>query len=385
MRDSNLLRTVYFWSVFWTLVAPSIATSQDESRTPSQDKAPLDAVVIPMDLTGATTALEHHDLDDNGSLSKVELERFGIKFNDVKRYDLNHTGDLQQFEYALKLATEREAAGIQQYDSFLRDKYMRQYDKNKDGKLSFEEMAKNTFTDELDTYDKNNDEQITSKELIHGLAWERRFRDELGIKGCDQGGAMKLLENGDKNGNRQLDEKEAATIGLESEVFRFDHNEDNTLTISELAECLASRRQTVGINPSDQFRIRAILRRRDKDCDGAISSDEMLPEEANSESSKCDYDEDGMVTEAELERYFGLLRRELNYDDQDLKRAWVLIHRNVGPRGQSLTRQDLVASGGDRSSVLDPDKFPLIDKDKNSRIDVTELARYLKQTRERDQ
>ena len=95
---------------------------------------------------------------------------------------------MQHVELALRMADGRIKDGIVQMDSTLADRYMQQYDANRDRKLSLDELAKNFFTDAPETFDTNSDDEISPSELIRGLAFERRFRDELGIKGCDQGG-----------------------------------------------------------------------------------------------------------------------------------------------------------------------------------------------------
>ena len=103
-------------------------------------------------------------------------------------------------------------------------------------------------------YDRNSDDELSPDELIRGLAFERKFRDELGIKGCDQGGAMSLINRGDANADRQLASDELAAVDLDAATMKFDRNENQRLSVSELAEYLADRRMRLGMTPSDQLR-----------------------------------------------------------------------------------------------------------------------------------
>ena len=258
---------------------------------------------------------------------------------------------------------------------------MKQYDANRDNRLAMSELSKNSFTDVPESYDKNSDDELTQIELIRGLAFERKFRDELGIKGCDQGGAMKLINRGDQNGDRQIDQDELRQAGLPSAALKFDRNDNKRLSVSELAECLAERRNRLGLNPSDQLAARGILRQMDRDGSGTIEAGEVPPGTPNAFLLNCDKNKDGDVTELELERSYGDRRKELGYDDQDLERASTLVQRNDSDRSKSLSRSELAASGADRNSPLSPSKLTTIDKDKDGKMSVDELAKYLKKTR----
>lgn len=192
---------------------------------------------------------------------------------------------------------------------------------------------------------------------------------------------MKLIGRGDRSGDRQIDDDELAGAGLNSDAMKFDRNENGRLSVSELAECLAERRLRLGLNPSDQLAVRAIIRGLDRDGSGTLSVAELQLSRNKDILGEADVNGDGESSELEIEKAFGKRRRELAYDDQDFERASKLVKRNDSDGSRSLSRSELVASGADRSSSLSPEKLPAIDTDNDGKIGVEELARFLKKSR----
>ena len=137
----------------------------------------------------------------------------------------------------------------------------------------------------------------------------------------------------------------------------------------------------MGLTPSDQLAARGMLRQMDRDGDGVIPVAEIPAVRADQRLPNWDLNSDGKITELELETFFGERRKELGFDDEDSDRATTLIQRNDSDGSRSLSKSELVASGSDRNSPLSPTKLPLIDEDRDSQIDMHELARYLKKTR----
>ena len=364
------------------LSTPSLADEREAS--PEAPREPLAIELLKMDLDAAKSTLNRHDLDDDRSLSKNEFERLGWQGDEVKRFDLNRSGDLPYIEVALKLGDKRIDDGIVQMDDTLAQRYTAQYDANRDGKLSLEELQENVFTDQLDAFDRNSDGELSSVELLRGLAFERRFRTELGIKGCDQGGAMKLINRGDQDGDKRIDADELPATGLASKTMDFDRNDDGKLAVSELAECLASRRNRLGLTPSDQLNVRSLMRQLDGDGDGQVVVAELLSPNPESPLSKADTNGDGKITELELETEFGKTRKELGFDDDDANRARVLIQRNDSDGNRKLSKSELTASGADRNSPLSPTKLSRTDQDKDGEIDARELAKSLNLDKQRD-
>ena len=135
-----------------------------------------------------------------------------------------------------------------------------------------------------------------------------------------------------------------------------------------------------------------MFQRMDRDRDGIIMAAELpvvrnatnqpgAPNQPGAAPPNFDQNGDGKITELELETYFGDRRKELGFDDEDADRAATLIQRNDADGNRSLSRSELVASGADRNSPLSPEKLPVIDNDKDGKISMPELARYLKKTR----
>ncbi len=360
-------------------VSTSLLFAQ-EDHSPPKLEDPLAIQLLEMDLTAAAKVLMRHDLDDDGQLSKSECERLKWSSEDIRPYDLNRSGDLQRVEITLKFAAERKEAGIVQMDSILADRYTKRYDSNRDGKLQLEELEDNTFSDQIDSYDRNSDDELSPDELIRGLAFERKFRDELGIKGCDQGGAMSLINRGDANGDRQLASDELDTVDLSSATMMFDRNNNRLLSVSELAEYLADRRKQMGLTPSDQLLARNVIRKADSDNDGFIPANLFRQADSDLYLGSPDENSDGSLTLLEIETYLAKQRKRLGFDDEAAQRASILIARNDSNSDRKLSESELVASGANRDSPLSPHKLKLIDQDGDTAIDMKELARFIQKT-----
>ncbi|QDV47952.1 EF hand [Stieleria neptunia] len=358
---------------------PSLVAQDDGTRSEPAD--PLSIKLLEMDLTATAKLFARHDLDDDGALSKSECERLKWTSEEIRPFDLNRSGDLQHVEVTLKLATERENAGIVQMDSILADRYTKRYDSNRDGKLQLRELEDNTFSDQIDSYDRNSDDELSPEELIRGLAFERKFRDELGVKGCDQGGAMSLINQGDANGDRQLGGDELETVGLDAATMKFDRNDSESLSVSELAEYLADRRMRMGMTPSDQLLARNVIRRADQDGDGLVSADRFRQADSDLDLGSPDENGDGNLSLLEMETYLAKQRQRLGFDDEAAKRASILIARNDSNGDRKLSKAELVASGANRDSPLSPQKLSLVDQDGDAAIDMKELARFIQKTK----
>ena len=244
--------------------ADDIQVQADDGQSESP-RDPISIKMTQMDLSAADQMLRKHDLNDDGALSQAEWERPKWDEESVRRFDLDRDGKLQHVEIALKAADERLDHGIVQMDATLADRYTQQYDTDRDGEISLAELRGNNFTDAQESFDTDSDGKLSQNELIRGLAFERRLRDELGIKGCDQGGAMKLINRGDLNGDRQIDEDELEPAGLNSDAMDFDRSGDGQMSISELAEMLAVRRNRLGadtVRPNSRTRSDATARPR---------------------------------------------------------------------------------------------------------------------------
>ncbi len=354
--------------------------AQDDSA-PAEPSDPLAIKLLEMDLTATAKLFARHDLDDDGALSKSEYERLKWTSEDIRPFDLNRSGDLQQVEVTLKLAAERERAGIVQMDSILADSYTKRYDSNRDGKLQLRELENNTFSDQIESYDRNSDDELSADELIRGLAFERKFRDELGVKGCDQGGAMALINQGDLNGDRQLGGDELDAVGLDSATMKFDRNDNESLSVSELAEYLADRRMRMGMTPSDQLLARNVIRRSDPDGDGLVPANLFRQADPDPDLGSPDENGDGLLSLLEIETYLAKQRKLLGFDDESANRASILIARNDSNGDRKLSKAELKASGANRDSPLFPEKLSLIDQDGDAAIDMKELARFIQKTR----
>ncbi|TWU46941.1 hypothetical protein [Rubripirellula reticaptiva] len=373
---------------FLLLLAFLLLASIDTSALFAQDggseakaKDPLTIKLLEMDLLAAARMITKHDLDDDGTLSKSECERLHWNSEVIGSFDLNRSGDLQYVEVTLKLAAEREEAGIVQMDSILADRYTSRYDSDRDGKLQLDELEDNTFSDQIDSYDRNSDDELSSDELIRGLASERKFRDLLGIKGCDQGGAMSLINRGDGDGDRQLALDELEAIALELSVMEFDRNSDKLLSVSELAEYLADRRMRMGMTPSDQLLARNLIRKADQDGDGLVPATLFQQAGTDSDLGSPDENGDSSLSLLELETYLAKRRKQLGFDDEAAQRASILIARNDSNSDRKLSKSELVASGANRDSPLSPERLTLVDQDGDSEIDMQELARFIQKTR----
>lgn len=357
-----------------------ISVLAQEAGDESKPKDPLGIKLLEMDLIAASRTIAKHDLNDDRTLSGTEWGRLNWSREDIRPFDLNRSGDLQYVEVTLKLAAERAEAGIVQMDSILANRYTSRYDSNRDGKLQLSELENNAFSDEIETYDRNSDDELSADEFIRGLAFERGIREQLGVKGCDQGGAMSLLNRGDSNGDRQLSREELDAVDLEVASMKFDRNDNERLSVMELAECLADRRIRMGMTPSDQLLARNVIRKSDPDGDGLVPAGVFRQADGDLELGSADEDGDGNLSLLEMETYLAKRRKHLEYDDDAAQRASILIGRNDRDSDRKLSKSELVASGADRDSPLSPQKLRLIDQNGDSAIDFRELARFIQRT-----
>ena len=178
-------KTGLLWLVTFLVAGSARSTlfAQDGSvQAKSED--PLAIKLLEMDLIAASKIFTRHDLDDDGKLSKSECERLQWSSDEIRPFDLNRSGDLQYVEITLMLATKREAAGIVQMDSILADRYTKRYDSNRDGKLQLSELENNTFSDQIDTYDRNSDDELSPRRIdsrigvrtqVSRRAWNQRL------------------------------------------------------------------------------------------------------------------------------------------------------------------------------------------------------------------
>ena len=367
-----------------TALAPvALAWLATSVKVLAQEDAPRDPLTIellPMDLTNAQSILRKHDLDDDGTLNETERKRLSWDDDAIERFDMNRDGKMEFVEITMKLADKRADDGIVQMDSILAERYTKRYDANGDNKLSLDELAQNTFTDQAESFDKNSDGEVSQAELLQALAIERQFRTELGIKGCDQGGAMVLINRGDQDGDKRLSEDELAAAKLSSKAMKVDRDGDGKLSVSEIAEILAKRRTQMGLTASDQIGARKMMRLLDRDRSGVLEEVELQSLRPGPDSPKLDQNGDKKATESEVEEFYAKRRKELGYGDEAGDRALTLIQRNDKDGSKTLSKSELEATGADHSSVLSPKKLTLIDKDKDGSIGLDELARYLQRT-----
>lgn len=366
--------------LFVAHVATCSALAQDATED-SEPTDPLGIKLLEMDLIAASKTITKHDLNDDRALSRTECERLNWSLDEIRPFDLNRSGDLQYVEVTLKLAAERAKAGIVQMDSVLADRYTARYDRNRDGKLQLSELEDNTFSDQIESYDRNSDGELSADEFIRGLAFERGVRDQLGVKGCDQGGAMSLINRGDSNGDRQLSRDELDEIDIDIASMKFDRNDNDRLSVMELAECLADRRMRMGMTPSDQLLARNVIRRSDPDGDGLVPAGAFRQADGDLDLGSADGDGDGNLSLLEMETYLAKRRKRLGFDDDAAQRASILIGRNDRDSDRKLSKPELVASGADRNSPISPEKLNSIDQDGDSKIDMQELARFIQKTR----
>jgi Ca2+-binding EF-hand superfamily protein len=188
--------------------------------------------------------------------------------------------------------------------------------------------------------------------------------------------AIRLVGRFDTNHDKQLDIDERAGARLPLSADRFDDDNDGLLSIMEVATMLSRHRRDLGLTVPDQKKLRSLMQ-RDLDGDGTITPEELKPfgETLTQNYAQFDGNKDGLISVKEIESHLSSVRKERGYGPEQFNVAARLLERHDTDRSKLIDASEL----HDQPSKGKLGRNILVeaDLDKDSKISVDELSRYL--------
>lgn len=181
------------------------------------------------------------------------------------------------------------------------DQLMERFDKNKDGKLTRDELPPQ-MAQWLMRADADQDGAISKSELMEAQQRIAAMRGGAGAGGPPgMPSADEIFQRLDKNGDGKLT-KDEIPAPMAERFAQADTNGDGVITKAELEE---ARKQMMGAGPGGPaarggFDPAQLFARLDKNGDGKLTKDE-LPARMAERLSKADANGDGVITKAEFE------------------------------------------------------------------------------------
>ncbi|QDT08647.1 hypothetical protein [Planctomycetes bacterium K23_9] len=349
--------------------APAQSTSQDDEKV---DMFSLE--LIASDLSVAVREMTIHDPDEDGFIDAKEQET--LKWRDlVKDYDINKDGKLTHLELAIRQAKLRHDADVTAEDLSNVRVFLRRHDKNRNGQLDPKEIERGWPSNPKD-FDTDKNGIISSEEMSRQFAFMRGLRREMGIESIDQAGAFQIAQQFDKNNDNLLDIEERAAARLPLAAGPFDHDGDERLSVMEIATMLAKHRLDLGLTVPDQEKFRYLMS-RDFNHDGELAESELNPrgEVMPQQYVEFDKDKNGKITVKEIESRLAAIRKDRGFGPAQFQLATRMITRHDTNRSKHIEASefhDKAAKGKLSKEVL-----PIADLNKDGRVGIDELSRYL--------
>ncbi|QDT09451.1 hypothetical protein [Stieleria marina] len=352
---------------------PSTARPQ----TPVDTDAEVDLFALTLvagDLSVAGRQMTVHDPNEDGFIDAQEQSTLQWR-DSVKDYDMNRDGKLTHLELAVRQAKLRDGAGITEFDLNNVKVYLRRHDANRNGQLDPDEIAKG-WPDEPSDFDADKNGVITSEEMARQFAFMRGLRREMGIESVDQTRAISIVKRNDADNDKKLDVNERVGARLPLSASRFDDDGDDRLSIMEVATLFSRHRRDLGLTVPDQKKINSLMQ-RDFDGDGKLADRELqiFGNESSEQFTKFDADKDGEITLQEIETHFAAVRKNRGYGPKQFNVAVRLIQRHDANKSKHIEPSELHDSAA--KGKLSKDILPEADLNKDGRIGLDELSRYL--------
>ncbi|QDT09291.1 hypothetical protein [Planctomycetes bacterium K23_9] len=355
--------------------------------------------LIPYDLKEATRTMTVYDRDDNGAMDQSELERLQWSA-EAADFDLDKNGELTHLEVGIRQAYLRSRDDITEADINNVNMFLSRYDKNRNGQLDQDEVQVADLPAGPDEFDSNRDGIITARELAVQLAFDRVLRSEMGIDPVDQNRANRVVKHFDTDADKRLSTEEASQSPLPKPASEFDEDDDQ-LSLMELATMYAVHRRDMGLSKFDTKKVHGIFVRHDPDGDGKIligpSKEQMEKQREQTEKQfgkgakvslaespltlqlkntlgKFDANKDNVVTIAEVEARLAEIRKGLGYAQAEYQKARQLITRYDSDRSKHIETAELDAAVS--AGQLPKNLFAVADANKDGKITLEELAAH---------
>ncbi|WP_442511775.1 hypothetical protein SH528x_003494 [Novipirellula sp. SH528] len=351
------------------------AKSPAQSTNQEGEKVDLFSLkLIAGDLSVADREMTIYDPDEDGFIDAEEQKE--LNWHDlVKDYDMNKDGKLSHLELAVRQAKLRSDADITEEDLSNVKNFLGRHDKNRNGQLDPNEINQGWPSNPED-FDTDKNGIISSKEMIRQFAFMRGLRSEMGIESIDHTGAIRIVQLFDKDNDKHLGVDERAGAKLPLAAGQFDRDSDGRLSTIDIAEMLAKHRVDLGLTVPDQEKFWYLMS-RDFNHDGELAESELNPlgEGMPQQYAGFDTDKNGKITVKEIETRLAAVRKDRGFGPAQFQLATRMIIRHDTNRSKHIEASefhDKAAKG-----KLSKDVLPIADLNKDGRVGIDELARYL--------
>lgn len=258
-------------------------------------------------VNNAKVFMNRHDKNGNGQLDPNEIANGWP--DEPDEFDKNSDGIITLGEMAARfsfMAGYRREMGIEQVDQVTAIRMVRQFDKDKDGKLSGEEQEGAFLPLSPRSFDENDDGGLEIIEVATMLA---KYRQGLGLSESDLLQIRILFARFDKDFNGKIaDEEFALALQTQPDLKKLDSNGDDQLSYQEAGKMISKERKTAGFSDKHVAEARKLLVRHDANKDLHIDETELAERPAAGELpksvlAKCDKDKDNRISFLELARY----------------------------------------------------------------------------------
>jgi Ca2+-binding EF-hand superfamily protein len=335
-------------------------------------------ILAPIDLTDAGRLMTVCDPDEDGFIDGSEQARLRWK-DGIEEFDLNRDGKLTHLELAVRFAKIRSDAGVEQTHVNNAKIFLRRHDKNGNGQLDSEEIA-GGWPSDPEEFDADRDGNISLGEIAKRFAYMAGLRREMGIEQVDQVTAIRTVRKFDQDKDQQLSEDEQSGAFLPLPAKDFDEDNDGRLSIMEIATMLAKNRRDLGMSKSDLAKVRSVFERYDQNADGKIDEAEFASASFAGAGgvnplSELDQNQDGQLTQLEVQQTMAQSRKSLGFNDDHLAEARKLMTRHDKNRSTFIEEAELYDEPG--TGQLQKLVLRRADQDGDQRVSLLELAKYL--------
>ncbi len=215
------------------------------------------------------------------------------------RFDKNADGVIEASEIDAAMASRESRRGGHRHkgkgmsgmggDGMMGGRMMRQFDADKDGKVTAEE-TRAEYQRRFAQFDLTRDGRVDDADLPPMMRGRNAIAEGVQSKGRKRGGlrGLEWLRQADANKDGTVTTDEVATFAA-SQHARFDHNKDGTIDQADIEALRKDMRD---------YRVRRFAHLMGADKDGRITREQFLAKAAD-RFQRMDYDNDGTISRGE--------------------------------------------------------------------------------------
>ena len=275
-----------------------------------QAKLRSDSNVTQFDRNNASKYMRRNDRNGNGQLDPDEIA-LGWPA-DPESMDKDGDGIITITEMAAEFAfnrSYRREVGIEAVDQTEAIRLRNRFDADKDGKLAADEWSEANLPREPKQYDENKDGLLTINEIATMLA---KHRMDTGLSKSDQIKARQLIRGADFNQDGKVSSQEieeSSSLNPRSkELAKYDANQDGEVTLAEVEKSLGDARKAKGYSDENLAEAQRLLTRHDRNRSRFLEDGELFEEAGPGQLSaslmaKIDADSDKKLSLQEIAKF----------------------------------------------------------------------------------